>query len=143
MRLALVSLFAFACTKEPKLELVELPISTDLAQVVRGAIAAAPGQPTLVYVGASWCEPCRHFHAAAAAGQLDAAFGGLKLLMFDADRDAGALARAGYVYDMIPLFAVPKPDGTGSGRQIQGGVKGDGAVAEIVPRLRQLLNAKQ
>jgi len=37
------------------------------------------------------------------------------------------------------MFAKPGPDGRGTGRQIEGSVKGDGAVNEIVPRLRSLL----
>ena len=74
-----------------------------------------------------------------AAGQLDANFGQLRLLVFDLDRDNAALAEAGYLPKLIPLFAVPKPDGTGSGRQIEGGIKGEGAVAQITPRLQQLL----
>src|SRR5688500_14350092 len=32
--------------------------------------AKAAGERLLVYVGASWCEPCERFHAAVAAGEL-------------------------------------------------------------------------
>ena len=93
----------------------------------------------LVYLGATWCEPCRRFHEAAAAHKLDRAFPSLRLLEFDDDRDAARLAMAGYTSHYIPMFARPGPDGRGTGRQIEGSVKGDGAVDVIVPRLRSLL----
>jgi hypothetical protein len=41
------------------------------------------------------------------------------------------------------LFALPNPDGTSSGRQAEGGVKGEGAVGVIVPRLKELLSASR
>jgi thiol-disulfide isomerase/thioredoxin len=145
MRIALLALaVATACSSEParpRLELLEAPAVPDVAGYVSGAIAAAEQshKRLLVYVGASWCEPCRRFHEAAAAGQLDATFGDLRVVVFDADRDKDALQRAGYISNLIPLFAVPRPDGAASGKQIEGSIKGDGAVAEITPRLQALL----
>ena len=90
-------------------------------------------------VGASWCEPCRRFHEAVTRGELDATFPTLRLLEFDLDRDQARLQAAGYGSRMIPLFEVPGPDGRASGRRIEGSIKGPGAVAEIVPRLRRIL----
>ena len=114
----------------------------DVRALVTRERAARPGRPLLVYVGAPWCEPCRRFHEAAAGGKLDAAFPGLVLLELDADRDGERLKRAGYSSRLIPLFAVPGPDGGASGRQIEGSIKGDGAVAEISPRLAALLGER-
>jgi len=145
MRFApLLLALATACGGErahPRLELVDAPEVQDVAVYVRGALVNAEQahKRLLVYVGASWCEPCRRFHDAAAAGQLDEAFGSLRVLVFDADRDKDALQRAGYVSNRIPLFALPRPDGTSSGKQIEGSIKGEGAVAEITPRLQTLL----
>jgi hypothetical protein len=112
-----------------------------VADVVRAALAraAAERRRLVVYVGATWCEPCQRFHQAAAAGELDATFGDLTLLEFDADRDHGRLAEAGYTSKYIPLFVLPNADGTSSSQQIEGSVKGDGAVREITPRLKGLL----
>jgi len=101
--------------------------------------ADLPGRALLVYEGAPWCEPCQAFHKAAADGKLDADFPTLTLLEFDNDRDADRLAAAGYQSKLIPLFAVPGPDGRSAGRQIEGGIKGDGAVDEIIPRLKSLV----
>jgi hypothetical protein len=94
----------------------------------------------LVYVGASWCEPCQRFHEAAAHGELDPELPAITLLEFDADNDTGRLRQAGYASTYIPLFAVPNADGRASGRFIEGGVKGQGAAREIVPRLTKLLS---
>jgi len=104
------------------------------------AVAAAQRRALLIYVGASWCEPCQRFHQSAEAGALDSELPRLALLQFDADRDRDRLAAAGYGSKYIPLFALASPDGTASSRRVEGAIKGDGAVAFIVPRLHELLS---
>jgi len=135
--------FVLACNGDSRrLELLEVKNgSGDVAPLIAAELERATNdhKQLLVYVGAGWCEPCRHFHEAAAAGQLDKTFGNLRLLVFDADRSGDALQRAGYDTHLIPLFAVPNADGSASGRHIEGSIKGDGAVAQITPRLQQLL----
>lgn len=101
--------------------------------------AAREGRDVVVYVGAPWCEPCTRFHKAVEAGELDAAFPGLRLLEFDHDRDQERLGRAGYSSRMIPLFAIPAAGGEASPLRVEGSVKGEGAVANIAPRLRAML----
>lgn len=131
-----------AAAKAPaKVEIVTAPETADVAAVVQAEVARAraDGRDLVVYVGAHWCEPCMRFHDAAKAGELDATLPGLRLLEFDLDRDREALARAGYASRMIPLFAAPRADGTGSGEQIEGSIKGDGAVPQITPRLAALI----
>ncbi len=142
----LLVLALVACKEDPppappKLELVDAPAG-DVAAFVAPQLAAAraAGKHLLVYVGASWCEPCNRFHAAAAQGQLDAEFGNLTLLVFDKDRDDDALTRAGYTSKLIPLFAIPRDDGTASGHQIEGSIKGAQAIAQIAPRLHALVD---
>jgi thiol-disulfide isomerase/thioredoxin len=113
----------------------------DVDKVVREAMAreAKEGRKVLVYVGATWCEPCKRFHAAANRGELDKAFPDLTLLEFDADRDGERLVTATYDTRLIPYFGKPGADGRGTGEHIEGSVKGDGAVGEITPRLQKLL----
>lgn len=113
----------------------------EVAGVVRRELDSAKreGREVLVYVGATWCEPCQRFHESAARGELDDAFPRLTLVEFDLDRDGDRLRAAGYGSQFIPLFALPSADGRGTGRQIEGSIKGQGAVAEITPRLRGLL----
>ena len=106
-------------------------------------IADAAHLRVLVYVGASWCEPCQRFHQAVEHGELKGALNGLRFLEFDQDRDAAALKTAGYVYQYIPVLALPDPDGRNHGRMISGSVKGAGAVGEdLVPRLQALLSGR-
>jgi hypothetical protein len=141
LALALVAACQQDAAPRGKVELVDAPAAADVAPLIARELvrAHAGGKQLLVYVGASWCEPCNRFHEAAAKGALDAAFPRLRLLIFDADRDHDALVRAGYDSALIPLFAEAAADGTASGRRIEGSIKGDGAVAEITPRLRALL----
>ena len=110
-------------------------------EVVRGATEEASngGDKLVVYVGASWCEPCQDFHRAVEAGQLDEALAGVRFLEFDADRDAERLAAAGYDGRLIPRFALPAADGRFSGTKIEGGIKGEGSVEHIMRRLAPML----
>lgn len=110
--------------------------------IVRGALdgARAEGRTLVVYVGATWCEPCQYFHRAAQRGDLDAVFPRMTLLEFDLDKDRERLVAAGYASKYIPLFALPGPDGTASGKQVEGGIKGDGAVGYISGRLEKMLS---
>lgn len=145
MRLALACVLATACNTaeavKSHLELVDAPPTQDAAALIGRELASAEHahKRMLVYVGASWCEPCKRFHEAAAAGKLDDKFGQLRLLVFDADRDTDVLVKAGYTWRLIPLFALPQADGHPSGKQIEGSIKGDGAVDQIAPRLLALI----
>ena len=123
------------------LEFVVAPMGGEIKKNIADAYAQAikDHKQFLVYEGATWCEPCRHFHDAATAGLLDQTFPTLRVLAFDADQDGEALQTLGYKSELIPLFELPNADGTSSGKHIEGSIKGDGAVAEITPRLQKLL----
>jgi thiol-disulfide isomerase/thioredoxin len=124
-----------------RVEWLKAPDEDDTAGVVRRELSRAreDRRTLVVYVGATWCEPCEHFHRAAEAGELDAALPGLRFLEFDLDRDRERLGRAGYASKMIPLFALPKDDGTDAGLRMEGGIKGEGAAKELTERLLRLL----
>src|SRR5262245_36330359 len=70
-------------------EIIAGPKEGDLKTAVQGEVARAKadGRDLLVYVGATWCEPCQRFHKAAEAGELDNVFPTLRLIEFDLDRD--------------------------------------------------------
>jgi thiol-disulfide isomerase/thioredoxin len=110
-------------------------------EVVR-RVRARESRPVVVYVGATWCEPCMRFHRAAEAGELEGRMAPVLFVEFNKDRDDDRLKAAGYRSSYIPLFALPGPDGTALGPQIEGSIKGPGAVDEIVPRLTRLLSQK-
>jgi thiol-disulfide isomerase/thioredoxin len=106
-------------------------------------LADAANLRVLVYVGASWCEPCQLFHQAVERGELNGTLNGLRFLEFDQDQDAAALKAAGYVYQYIPVLALPDPDGRNHGKMISGSIKGPGAVRQnLVPRLQALLSGR-
>ncbi len=124
-----------------RVEIVKLAAGEDSVHAIarEAARAQTDKKKLVVYVGAAWCEPCTRFHDAAAQGSLDAAFPNLRLLELDRDRDEAELRKAGCLSRMIPLFALPTADGRCSERRMEGSIKGEGAVAEITPRLRALL----
>lgn len=150
-RCALVLALALlgACRENPPapkkalghVKLINAPMTSATDQLIAEQRAASEkqGRTLLVYVGASWCEPCRYFHDAAEKGLLDEEFGDLDLLVFDAQADAERLLLAGYESQFIPLLVVPGPDGKATSRRMEGSVKGPGAVADMTPRLKQLL----
>lgn len=125
-----------------RIELVDAPATGGLAAYVAQEVArgARDRVPVLVYVGATWCEPCQAFHAAAEAGSLDAPLGPLRFLVFDLDRDAERLGAAGYRSDLVPLFARANPDGRASGAQTDGVQKGGGYVEQLTPRIQALVS---
>jgi hypothetical protein len=126
----------------PRLHVEDAVPGGDVDAVVRQALASATSRRrrVVVYVGATWCEPCQRFHRAAQNGELDSQFPDLDILVFDADRDGERLGAAGYTWKKyIPLFALPGDDGRASGKQFEGGIKGEGAVSYLVPRLQALL----
>jgi hypothetical protein len=138
-------LVTIACSQSPpasrRVELVEAPAAGGVAAYVAQEVARGTRDlvPVLVYVGATWCEPCHAFQAAAAGGTLDAALGPVRFLVFDLDRDGERLAAAGYTSGLVPLFARPTPDGRASGRQTSGVKSGGGYVEQLTPRVRALV----
>lgn len=97
----------------------------------------------VVYVGAKWCEPCKRFKDAVKKKQLNRQLSHLHFIEFDLDIHRDGLQLAGYQSRMIPLFCLPDNEtGKSSGRCIQGSVKGPGAVGNLLPRLKQMLESE-
>lgn len=113
------------------------PVDALVREAMRGA--EREGRVVLVYEGATWCEPCREFKGAVEQGELADFTPGLLLLEFDADRDDERLGAAGYGAPLVPMFALPQPDGRASGKATSGVRKGANAVADLTPRLRALV----
>jgi hypothetical protein len=103
---------------------------------------AAEQADLIVYVGATWCEPCRYFHDAVLRGELEDSLGRTHFLAFDLDQHREALHAAGYRDRLIPLFAWPDAQGKASTNKFSGGIKGPGAVHYIRDRLQKLLNQR-
>lgn len=104
------------------------------------AKAEADGVKLVLYVGATWCEPCTRFHDKVIEGGLDAELAGVRFLEFDLDAHEALLAEARCASKLVPLFARAEPDGTCSRtKRTEGAVKGEGAVGVILPRLSAIL----
>ena len=145
-----VALVFLACTKSAPeapvdptatVRFVTAPVEGVVSTIMAAQLerSRAEHRRVLLYAGASWCEPCRFFHEAVDRGELVGKVGPLDLVAFDAQYDAERMLLSGYESQMIPLFALPNPDGKASGRFLEGSVKGPGAVDDLVPRLKGLL----
>ncbi len=95
------------------LRFVEVPKDAELGAFLRSERlrAKSEGRVLVLYAGASWCPPCRRFHAAARSHSLDALLGRVTLVVFDADADVERLSALGYTFKYIPYFARPGPNG--------------------------------
>ena len=103
------------------------------------AKAKTEGRRLVVYVGASWCEPCTYFVEAIHANQLPKEFVDLRFLKFDYDKDEERLGVAGFGGQMLPRFVVPQADGIASEHRFEGSIKGPDAMADLVPKLKAIL----
>ncbi len=121
-------------------ELVNAP-KGDVAALVRAARtqARAHNRSLLVYIGATWCEPCQRFHHAAEEGKLDDKFPTMSLLVFDLDADNNRLRAAQYGPGYVPYFGVPDESGKATSTSLAGSIKGEGAVDQMTPRLLELV----
>jgi thiol-disulfide isomerase/thioredoxin len=73
--------------------------------------AKADGRVLVVYVSATWCDPCKKMKEEIEAGHLDERLGKTTLLAFDADKDIDRLGSAGYTFKFVPFVALPGADG--------------------------------
>jgi len=96
--------------------------------------AKAQGRVLVVYVGASWCDPCKKMKAEIEAGRLDAKLPRITLLAFDADKDQERLATIGYAFKYVPYVALPGADGQPAD-SAQATGKGSGAWRDLLVKL--------
>lgn len=115
----------------------EVPAHIVIKNALRRANEA--GQDLLVYVGASWCDPCVRFKKAVKAGVFNKGLPGVRFLAFDADADGERLKKIGYRWTYVPLFVRPAKSGWSSGVQIAGVPNKAGGAADLLPRLQKLL----
>lgn len=96
--------------------------------------AKADGRVLVVYVSATWCEPCKKLKEEIEAGRLDDRYGKTTLLAFDADKDLDRLGAAGYTFKFVPYVALPGADGKPADAQEATG-KGKEAWKELLGKL--------
>lgn len=154
VRFACVAALVSGCSNEasshkpaapkPKPDLVKFSGDGDPRSIVLAARdkAEAEGRILMIYVGAPWCEPCTRFHDALVAGKLDDELAGLRFLEIDHDANLEMLRALRCNSKMIPLFSVPDAVGFCSGVRVEGGIKGEGAVPDLVPQIRALVPSR-
>lgn len=96
--------------------------------------AKAEDRALVVYVSATWCEPCKKMKQEIEAGNLDDKLGKTTLLAFDADKDLDRLGSAGYTFKFVPFVALPGADGRPAETQEATG-KGSNAWKELMGKL--------
>ena len=118
-------------------EWIEAPPNSDFASTVRleRAKAQRAGRTLVVYVGADWCPPCKAFHQAVLAHQLDEQLAKTTFLVFDFDKDAARMGSFGYQTTHIPYFVRPGPDGQPDGSFNVKTLNGPAAVKEATDKL--------
>ena len=119
-----------------RLQFIEATQDSDALSLIRTRRlqAKADGRTLVVYVGATWCEPCKRFKAEIQSGRLDDRLGNLTLLAFDVDKDGDRLATAGYSYRFVPFVALPSAGGRPMETQQATGRGGD-AWRELLVKL--------
>lgn len=123
-------------TPPGKLRVVAADPESDALSLVRTERlrARSEGRVLVVYVSATWCEPCKKMKEEIASGRLDARLGRTTLLAFDADEDVDRLNAAGYTFRFVPFVALPGADGHPADVQQATG-KGGGAWRELLAKL--------
>lgn len=119
-----------------KVRLVPAPQDSDALSSIRTERlrAKAEGRVLVVYVSATWCEPCKKLKEEIDAGRLDERLGKTTLLAFDADKDIDRLGSAGYTFKFVPYVALPGADGRAAETQEATG-KGANAWRELLGKL--------
>jgi thiol-disulfide isomerase/thioredoxin len=119
-----------------KVRLVPAPADSEAIALIRTKRleAKADKRVLVVYVSATWCEPCKKFKAELESGRLDQRLGSVTLLAFDADKDVDRLGSAGYAFRFVPFVALPGADGHPADSQEARG-KGAQAWQELLGKL--------
>ncbi len=122
---------------------VEAPPDAEVASFLRGqrGKAVKDGRVVLVEVGATWCKPCKTLKEALARGELDAVLDNVTIIAFDADAHGPRLDSLGYKSKFIPYFAVPKPDGNASDKQLDVKIPKEATAAEIGAAIAPIVKA--
>jgi hypothetical protein len=126
------------------LEWVVINDVSNVAKTVKRELeqAAEDKKKLIVYVGATWCLPCKEFYRASLEPDFGPELSGVRLIKFDLDKHQTLLTRAGYGSELIPLFVVPDAEGRGTGRRFYGTkYKGQEGTNDLQKRLVALTSA--
>ena len=99
------------------------------------AVAAREGNQAVLYVGATWCGPCKEYKAALTAPRLKAAHAGVRILEADLDADGAALEALGVEVQGVPHWQTLDLDGKPVEHAIDGGAWGENTPENMAPVL--------
>lgn len=127
---------ATSATRAARPKVVEASADADTLSLIRTQRlqARADSRVLVVYVSATWCDPCKKFKMELDSGRLDDRLAKITFLAFDADKDMDRLGSAGYKFKFVPFVALPSADGSPSDSQQATGKGGD-AWKELLGKL--------
>ena len=100
------------------------------------AKAQAAGKKPVVYIGASWCPPCKAIKKYKSDPQMVTAFAGTHVIELDVDDwSAPDLDALDYKAKSVPVFIAVDKDAKAKGPTIDGGAWGDNIPANMAPPL--------
>jgi hypothetical protein len=118
--------------------------SAALADGVKAEVAKAQAKKLtpIVYVGATWCDPCLALKKHRDDPKMVDAFEGTFVIEIDADDwNAASFGALGYKTSVIPIFIAVDAEGKATGRTIDGGAWGDNIPQNMAPPLKQFFSS--
>lgn len=115
---------------------------TPLAARLEAAIAARDPATLVpvVYIGATWCGPCKAIKRYKDDPRMQAAFAGALVLELDSDEWPGAdLHALGLASDSVPVFFAVDAHGKGTGPRITGAAWGEDVPENMAPPLQRFV----
>jgi len=106
----------------------------DATAAVRKSAKTAKGVP-VVYVGATWCGPCKVYKASLDDPRMVQAHRPVHIIELDADKHTEALSAVGIQPNGVPHWEMVDPSGKSVGKHIDGGAWGDNTVENMAPVL--------
>ena len=108
--------------------------SIDDPGAVRTAARSAKGVP-VVYVGATWCGPCKIYKGTINDPRMVRAHLPVHIIELDADRHPATLKELAIAPTGIPHWEMVDKTGTSSGKKIDGSAWDDNTVEKMAPAL--------
>lgn len=103
--------------------------------------AAERRQKPVLYIGATWCEPCSALKKYKSDPRMAEAFQGTYVIELDLDDwKVDELKALGFRAGVVPVFHVLGADGRASGPTIDGGAWGDNIPENMAPPLKKFFS---
>lgn len=118
----------------PSIAWTMISTKTDDAAAVREAVVQATGVP-VVYIGATWCGPCKQYKAALSDPRMIEAHTGAHIIELDADKHTKTLTELGIRPAGVPHWEMVDKTANPTGRTIDGSHWQANTPQEMAPAL--------